>query len=174
MKQDKATRTTRGRFKKGQSGNSSGRPPGSRNKATLLYEQLFEDGAEELIKKAMQMAKNGDIRALSLCLDRILPTKRERSINLELHPLENPQDLPIHFQDITTAIAEGRITPAEGESLSKIAATHAELMAVVQFDRRIKHLQANLEVVRGYRSEMDRFMEEVDKHSPEPEEGLDQ
>jgi hypothetical protein len=133
----------------------------------LLYEQLLEGGAEELINKAMQMAKNGDVRALALCLSRILPIKRERCINLELRPIQSPLDLPIAFQDITTAIAKGRITPTEGESLSNMVATHAHLMASVEFDRRLAHLETNLEVVRGHRSEMDAFMKEVDKHVPE-------
>ena len=36
------TRTKQGKFKKGTSGNPSGRPIGSRNRATLLAEQLLE------------------------------------------------------------------------------------------------------------------------------------
>ena len=75
-------RNTGGQFKKGNSGNPCGRPAGSRNKATLLYEQLLDNGAEELILKAMQMARKGDIRALTLCLDRIFPARRDRAINL--------------------------------------------------------------------------------------------
>jgi hypothetical protein len=156
-------RTNSGKFHKGASGNPKGRPPGSRNKSTLLYEQLFEGGAEELINKAMEMAKNGDVRALALCLDRILPAKRERSINLELRPVQTPQDLPNSFQDITTAIAEGRITPGEGESLSNILATQAQFLSSVDFDRRLAQMESHGEVVKGYRSELNEFMDEIRK-----------
>jgi hypothetical protein len=44
---EKTAKKQRGRpFLKGQSGNVTGRPPGSRNKATLIVEQLLEGQAD--------------------------------------------------------------------------------------------------------------------------------
>ena len=37
-------------FEKGQSGNPAGRPPGSRNKATVLAETMFQGAGEEIIR----------------------------------------------------------------------------------------------------------------------------
>src|ERR1035441_9582343 len=106
--QDKP-RTTKGQFKNGLSGNPAGRPAGSRNKATLACEQLLEGEAEELIRMLVKRAKEGNIQALGMCLDRLLPARKERCINLESRPVESLQDLPIQFQDITSAIVDGRI-----------------------------------------------------------------
>jgi hypothetical protein len=39
------------KFEKGQSGNPAGRPPGSRNKATILAEAMFQ--AETIIRMAI-------------------------------------------------------------------------------------------------------------------------
>jgi hypothetical protein len=50
-------RITEGQFHKGSSGNPSGRPPGSRNKTTLLCEQLLEGEAEELIRPLVTKAR---------------------------------------------------------------------------------------------------------------------
>src|ERR1017187_1859783 len=50
-----STRTTKGQFTKGTSGNSAGRPAGSWNKATLACEQLLADDGEQLIRKAVEM-----------------------------------------------------------------------------------------------------------------------
>lgn len=45
----------RGRpFPKGRSGNPRGRPPGARNAATVLAEQLLDGEAEALIRKLVQ------------------------------------------------------------------------------------------------------------------------
>src|ERR1017187_5698655 len=133
-------RTTKGQFKNGTSGNPAGRPAGSRNQATLACEQLLEGEAEELIRTLVEKAKGGNIQALGMCLDRLLPARKERCISLEPRPIASPQDLPIHFQDITTAVAEGRITPGEGESLSNILTSHARIMETVEHDRRIAQL----------------------------------
>lgn len=75
-----------GQFTKGTSGNSSGRPPGSRNRTTLLMESLLEGQAEQLMQKTIELALAGEITALRLCLERIVPPRKERSIHLLLPP----------------------------------------------------------------------------------------
>ena len=67
-----------GRFQKGQSGNPNGRPPGSRNKTTLAVDALLDGEAETLTRKAIELAKTGDVTALRLCLDRIAPVRKDR------------------------------------------------------------------------------------------------
>ena len=52
------------RFRKGQSGNPSGRPRGARNKTTLAVEALLDGEAEVLPRKAIERAKEGDSVAL--------------------------------------------------------------------------------------------------------------
>ena len=59
------------RWKKGQSGNPNGRAAGSRNRATLAIEALLEGEGEALTRKAIELAKAGDMTALRLCLDRL-------------------------------------------------------------------------------------------------------
>ena len=49
------------RWKKGQSGNPNGRAAGSRNRATLAIEALLEGEGEALTRKAIELAKAGDM-----------------------------------------------------------------------------------------------------------------
>ena len=108
------TKTIYSQFKKGVSGNPTRRPVGSRNKA-LACEQMLEGESDELLRVAVDsflrnLAKEGNVHAVRLCLKRIVPPRKEPAIHLELQPIVSPQDLPIQFQNITTAIAQG-ITP---------------------------------------------------------------
>jgi hypothetical protein len=48
-------------FEKGQSGNPAGRPPGSRNKATILAEAMFQGEAEGIIRMVLDKAREGDM-----------------------------------------------------------------------------------------------------------------
>ena len=71
-------------WKKGQSGNPSGKPQGMRNKATMMVLNLMEQGAEEITKAVIDAAKGGDLMAARLVIERLAPPLRERPINIDL------------------------------------------------------------------------------------------
>jgi hypothetical protein len=74
-------RKQRGRpFRPGQSGNPAGRRTGSRHKATLAMEALFEGEAEAIGRKAIEKAKEGDTTAMRLCLERIIAPRKDRPV----------------------------------------------------------------------------------------------
>jgi hypothetical protein len=83
------------KFSKGTSGNPSGRPLGSRNHATVLMESLLEGKAEELLQKAVEMALAGDTTALRLCMDRLMPPRKDRPIKLSLPPIDTVQQISL-------------------------------------------------------------------------------
>src|SRR5687767_3759377 len=73
----KTAGTTRGKpFGPG----NPGRPKGSRNKATLALEALLDGEAEAIARKAVELAKAGDTVALRLCLERIIPARKDRPV----------------------------------------------------------------------------------------------
>src|SRR3954453_17402723 len=77
-------------FEPGRSGNPSGRPEGSRHATTLAVERLLEGEAEEIGRKAIELAKSGDTVALRLCLERIAPVRKDRPISLALPSMNTP------------------------------------------------------------------------------------
>jgi uncharacterized protein DUF5681 len=108
---DTTARKQRGRpFRRGESGNPTGRPLGARHKATVAAEALLDGEAQALTRKAVEMALAGDTTAMRLCLDRILPPRRERLINLKLPPLRSPADAAAAMAAITAAVATADIT----------------------------------------------------------------
>src|ERR1044072_6665575 len=65
-----------------------GRPVGSRNRATLALEPRLEGEGEAIMRKLIERAKSGNEAALRLCLERLIPPRRERTVSLKL-----PSDL---------------------------------------------------------------------------------
>ena len=136
-----AMATTKTSFKKGQSGNPRGKKPGSRNKATLAVQKLLDGEAEALTKKAIELALAGDMTALRLCLDRVIPPRRDRPVRLTLPCLDGAGGLEKASLAVLAAVAAGEITPSEGQALTGIIVAHRKVMELVDIDRRLQVLE---------------------------------
>src|SRR5690348_5492586 len=82
-----------------------GRPKGARHKATLAAEALLDGEAEGLTRKCIEAALNGDGAAMRICMDRILPPRKERPVNFKLPPLQSAEDAAAAMATITAAVA---------------------------------------------------------------------
>ena len=69
---------------KGQSGNPAGRPRRPRMGSAIAVQLALESEAEALGRKAVELALGGDAAALRLCLDRLMPLRRDRAVALAL------------------------------------------------------------------------------------------
>jgi hypothetical protein len=130
------------RFKPGQSGNPTGRPRGARNKATVAAETLLDGEAETITRRCIDLAMEGDATALRLCLSRILPVKRERTIELDLPALEGSQDSLRTIGTVLEAVGSGAITPAEGQAVASLLEAHRRTFEVEELGHRIEALEA--------------------------------
>jgi hypothetical protein len=109
-------KNVRGRpFEPGQSGNPEGRPKGARNKRTLLLQELFDDGSEELLAQIKEQAQNGDIASQRMWLDRLLPRVTKRAVNFEL-----PDDIDTAegFAEASKAVVNVRTRAAKEATAS--------------------------------------------------------
>ena len=130
------------RFQKGVSGNRKGRPLGSRNQSILAAEKLMENQAAAITQKCIDKALAGDATAIKLCLSRILPVKRERTIELDLPALEGSQDALKAIKVVLEAVGAGAITPSEGQGVAQLLETHRRTREVEELEQRIEVLEA--------------------------------
>ena len=77
-----------GTWPKGVSGNPMGRPRGARHRSTLAVEALLDGEAEGLTRKAIEVAMEGDVTALRLCLDRLAPARKDATVSFQLPRME--------------------------------------------------------------------------------------
>ncbi len=131
-----------GKFAPGNRANPKGRIPGSRNKATLAAQALLDGEVESLTRKAVELALEGDTTALRLCLERILPARKEAAlIPINLPQVEGAADLPQLTAAILDSVAAGRITPGEGQALAALANAHAKTLEIAELEQRITALE---------------------------------
>ena len=137
----------RGRpFEKGRSGNPGGRRRGSRNKATLAAAALLAGEAEALTRKAVEMALDGDPTAMRLCMERVLPPCRERTVEFSWPPIEaarteetcGPSALDVSraMDAVTSALARGEITPGEAERIAGVVDIFVRAIATTKKEGR--------------------------------------
>ena len=111
-----AARDAKGRFGPG----NPGKPAGARHKATQAALALLEGEGEALARKAVEMALGGDVIALRLCLERLVPVKKDAVIRFDLPTLNDPRDVPAAARAVLEALADGRMTPADAETALKV------------------------------------------------------
>jgi hypothetical protein len=130
--------TTRGKpFAPG----NPGRPKGARHKATLAAEVLLDGEAETLTRKAIELAKGGDLQALRLCLERIAPPRKERPLNFALPTLEGPSAATVALRSIIEAVARGDLLLSEAGAVAGVVEQWRRMFEVSEFERRLAALE---------------------------------
>ena len=129
-------------FKKGKSGNPEGRPQGIIDKRSELAD-LLKPHAAALVEKAVELALGGDVNALRLCLERLIPRAKDETINLVLQTddLTKPESLLNINSLVINAVSSGKVTPEEGKTISGIIEAQRKLFETVNLESRINALE---------------------------------
>src|SRR5258706_1851741 len=115
----------RGRpFEPGQSGNPSGRPKGARNKTTIAVEALLDNEAEALTRKVIELALAGNMAAIRLCFERLLPPRRDRVVSFDLPKIESAADAIAASGAVLQSCAAGTLSPGETADVMRLIETH--------------------------------------------------
>lgn len=107
-------------FTKGKSGNPQGRRKGVLNRRTELTKML-DPHAEALIAKMIELALDGDVTALRLCMERLIPKANREPTGIEFK--KDPSKLK---DDILRAAFDGRISIDDAERLGHLVSTQPD------------------------------------------------
>ena len=128
-------------FEPGQSGNPTGKAKGTRNRTTVALEAILQDEAESITRKAIELAQAGDTVALRLCMDRLIPVRKDRPITFTLPEIETAADLTKATRALLEGVANGEITPSEAAELSKLVEAHTKAIEAVDLATRLTALE---------------------------------
>ena len=118
----------------------AGRKKGSGQAAQ--YRAMLEPYAEELIQRVVGMAKEGDMAALKLCLDRLCAPLRPTDRHITIEGLGSCKELSGKGDVVLASVASGTITPVEASSLMSAISSQARIIEVDELERRVAELES--------------------------------
>jgi hypothetical protein len=140
-----AARSVDGKFLPG----SGGRPKGSRNRATVLAEQLLEDDIEDVVKAIIGAAKEGNTNAMKLVIERIVPPQTARRVTFPMKPINSVDDIAEAFAGLWESCSEGGITPEEAAMLGKLLEQHKDVIQARNHSTRLSAIEKALGIDPG-------------------------
>lgn len=143
-KPDSSEKKQDSRFKPGQSGNPDGRPHGSRNKATLLLDKILLDDAADVAEAVVKAAKEGDMTAARMILDRACPVPKSRRVKLKLPNIEQAEDASVALRTVIATMARGDISLDEASTICSVIETKRKAIETVDLANRITALETRL------------------------------
>ena len=132
-------RNTAGQFTEG----NSGRPRGSRNKATLAIESLLQGQAEALTQTALTKALEGDSVALRLCMDRIAPPPKDAAVTFSMPTMSNALDAAEAAGSVLRAVSEGELTPIEATRVMGLIDSYRRTLELTEIEERLRILESS-------------------------------
>ena len=131
-----------GQFQPGQSGNPAGKPRGTRHRALLALDAIGAAGAEEVLRKVVEDAKAGDIRAAEILLRRVWPERKGRLVEFDLPPVVSAADAVQASAAIVAAVATGELTPDEAQAVASVVEIQRRAIETAELAERIAVLEA--------------------------------
>ena len=122
---------------------------GTRHKATQAALALLNGEAEGLTRKAVELALAGDVTALRLCLERLVPPCREAPVTLDLPRLETRADAARVLSSLLAEAGRGEVTPGEAEKLAELVSEYAKAVVPIEIEERLRRMEEALGLVRG-------------------------
>ena len=128
---------------KGGKREGAGRPRGSGQAAH--YRAMLEPYAEELIQQVVDKAKDGDMAALKLCLDRLCAPLRPTDRHITIEGFDSCTGLSDKGEMILNQVAMGLVTPVEASNLMRAISSQARIIEVDELERRVSDLEGRSE-----------------------------
>jgi hypothetical protein len=125
------------KFERGQSGNPTGRPPGSKNVQTELRAELEGHGTG-ILSKLVERAEAGESVTGRYLLNRILPAARSAPIRIPFQLEGNPTQ---QAEQVKQKFAEGLLTAEEAQALLDTIHTVELIKVASELPEKLRQLE---------------------------------
>ena len=112
------------------------------------FDRLLNENLSAVFAAVVEAATvDKDMAAANLLLARGIPVRRGAVVNFSLRPLKTAEDCAAAYDDLLTAIADGKLTPDESRLIADIVAKRAELFQNVALEAELTELRAQVQTL---------------------------
>jgi hypothetical protein len=119
-----------------------GRPRGSPNKIASVCQDTLDSHAENLTKKCLCLAYEGNLTALRLCMERLMPARRQRALHFNLPLTKTLADVAEASESVVRRVSRGQLTTDEGQAVSVLLEGRRRMIETQELDQRLRVLEA--------------------------------
>lgn len=117
-----------------------GRPPGSRNKKTLFFEEFQKNGLDA-IRMCKVLALKGNQHAIGFWLDRLEPRCKPKNSRFRLPPIRTAGDLVKVMPAVMRAVARAQLSAQEGEAFGRMLESQQRIVEASEYEARMRALE---------------------------------
>jgi hypothetical protein len=118
-----------------------GRPRGTRHAALAALDAIGAEAAEAVLRRVVEDAKAGDLRAAEILLRRLWPERRGRPVEVGMPPVASAADLVPALATVAAAMARGEITPEEAQAVAGVLEAQRRAIETTELEQRIATLE---------------------------------
>jgi hypothetical protein len=126
-------------FKRGESGNPAGRPKGQAP-ATQLRKAIA-DAAPDIINTLILAAKDGDLQACKVLLDKVVPALRPEALPVQI---DAGASLAESGSNVINAAMSGDVPPDVGANLIAALAAQSRVIEITELAARLERIENEL------------------------------
>ena len=122
------------------SNGDSGRPKVAKNLKTVAIESLFE-GKAEASTQTVVLRAYGDTVIQRLCMDRIIPQRKNNYFNLDLPKMSEPKDIIEIASCVINSVQTGNLTPTDDSKVMSLLESCQKVFETVELAERLDALE---------------------------------
>ena len=126
-------------------------PPGSRNKKSLLPQEVLGEYGERLIRKSLNLALKGDSQMLRMFMGYVLPKNSEPPVKIGPLRLGTPEELLQTYDSVMEMVAAGQITLSAAKDIIELIEARRLIIETKEHELRLKALEQEREAEKQSR-----------------------
>jgi hypothetical protein len=108
---------------------------------------------EEVTRKLVEQAKQGDPTAMKIFFDRVCPILRSQPIRLNLSKkINTAQEALEASNEVLTAMARGEISPMDADQAVSVIRAHVDTISLCEIKTEIDEIRSEIEYITNGRN----------------------